>query len=83
LGWSKFGFSQQGDLDCGGASTMGELVKDQVHMMSKELGNTTGDHEAMALKQPPTVIAPSLLVHLLHLISKHYRLQLHDYKNEA
>ncbi len=53
---------------------MGELVKDQVHMMSKELGNTTGDHEAMALKQPPTVIAPSLLVHLLHLISKHCRL---------
>jgi hypothetical protein len=29
---------------------MGELVKDQVHMMSKELSNTNEDHEAMALE---------------------------------
>jgi len=26
---------------------MGELMKYQVHMMSKEFGNTSGDHEAM------------------------------------
>jgi len=39
--------SQQGDSNCGGPSTMGELMKYQVHMMSKEFGNTSGDHEAM------------------------------------
>jgi hypothetical protein len=49
---------------------MGEPVKDQVHMMNKELGNTSGDHEAMASKQPPPIIAPGLLVHLLHSISR-------------
>jgi hypothetical protein len=59
---------QQGDLDCGGPSTMGELVKDQVH--TKELGNISGNHKAMALEQPPPIIALGLLVHLLHSISR-------------
>jgi hypothetical protein len=63
-------FSQQGDSDYGGSSTMGEPMKDQVHMMNKELGNTSGDHEAMASKQPPLIIAPGLLVHLLDSISR-------------
>jgi hypothetical protein len=49
---------------------MGELAKDQIHMMSKKLGNTCGNHEAMASEQPPPIITPSLLVHLLHSISR-------------
>jgi hypothetical protein len=63
-------FSQQGDLNCGGPSTMGKPVEDQVHMMSKDLGNTSGDHEAMASEQPPFIIVLSLLVHLLNSISR-------------